>query len=389
MFSSYQPPSESTLKSRRGAFDYTGLSEEDQQAYDDIMELLLTGGYFRARIQGLSSFDKITGGMSWSITAANEGEELDVDVFFKEESSLGERLAISESICKALIKMKCPEKIEPHQIQGGKNFQDYQAILKVIRWLIKKVLETRKETGDLMKKFSNLQFNKERLTPEDVEFEKVKAPAFEFNRTVTHRYRPERGVKRKGRRVSYLNSRSEEDNIASCLLEYGEYYAVTEQQQGSSSKSKLAQKLEKTLEANTGPSEQDQRRRQQLESEMMGTGELDEELAKKFILGENLSELENQFDTEDITGQKSNFSQQSHESQVTRLTKQIEKELRDLEELKSLFQTTQTELEEVQLEYNKRQSYNQKIREALQKFDEMVTPENQKQLKMLKSLVGE
>lgn len=50
----------------------------------------MAGGYFRARIQGLSRFDKVVGGMAWCITASNE--DLDVDLFFQEEANMGQRM---------------------------------------------------------------------------------------------------------------------------------------------------------------------------------------------------------------------------------------------------------------------------------------------------------
>ena len=56
------------------------LSEEQEKKYQEIIELLLAGGYFRARISGLSRFDKVVGGMSWCITASNE--DIDVDCVF-------------------------------------------------------------------------------------------------------------------------------------------------------------------------------------------------------------------------------------------------------------------------------------------------------------------
>lgn len=39
--------------------------------YGEIVELLLSAGYFRARISGLSPFDKVIGGLAWAITASS------------------------------------------------------------------------------------------------------------------------------------------------------------------------------------------------------------------------------------------------------------------------------------------------------------------------------
>ena len=54
------------------------------------LQLLLAAGYFRARIKGLSPFDKIVGGMVWCITAANE--DVDVDILFEENASIGKKM---------------------------------------------------------------------------------------------------------------------------------------------------------------------------------------------------------------------------------------------------------------------------------------------------------
>lgn len=44
---------------------------EQQRVFGEIVELLLSAGYFRARISGLSPFDKVVGGLAWAITASS------------------------------------------------------------------------------------------------------------------------------------------------------------------------------------------------------------------------------------------------------------------------------------------------------------------------------
>lgn len=53
-------------------------------------DMLLAGGYFRARISALSPFDRVIGGLVWSITASNV--EVEVDIIFEENSTLGQKL---------------------------------------------------------------------------------------------------------------------------------------------------------------------------------------------------------------------------------------------------------------------------------------------------------
>ena len=53
--------------------------------------------------------------------------------------------------------MECPFKIEPHQIQG----LDYIHIFPVVRWLVKKAIETREAEGDSVRAFAVNQYHKE------------------------------------------------------------------------------------------------------------------------------------------------------------------------------------------------------------------------------------
>ena len=72
-------------------------------------------GYFRARISSLSPFDKVVGGMCWAITAS--GASVSVDILFQENSTIGQRIKLSENLVKALLQMKCPLPLQSHQIQ--------------------------------------------------------------------------------------------------------------------------------------------------------------------------------------------------------------------------------------------------------------------------------
>ena len=53
--------------------------------------------------------------------------------------------------------MECPFKIEPHQIQG----LDYIHIFPVVKWLVKKAIETREAEGDSVRAFAVNQYHKE------------------------------------------------------------------------------------------------------------------------------------------------------------------------------------------------------------------------------------
>jgi len=47
---------------------------EKKQKYDEIIQILIAAGYFRAQIHTLSEFDKVVGGLCWCIV--NSGEQV-------------------------------------------------------------------------------------------------------------------------------------------------------------------------------------------------------------------------------------------------------------------------------------------------------------------------
>lgn len=83
MFSS-QP----ILKRRITTSEILNNDEDREKMYQKIVELLIAAGYFRARIQSLEPFDKILGGIAWTLT----GSFCDIDIEFKDEMNLTEKM---------------------------------------------------------------------------------------------------------------------------------------------------------------------------------------------------------------------------------------------------------------------------------------------------------
>uniref|UniRef100_A0AAY4EVA1 Coiled-coil domain-containing protein 93 n=1 Tax=Denticeps clupeoides TaxID=299321 RepID=A0AAY4EVA1_9TELE len=194
----------------------TREDEEQNVKLAEILELLLTAGYFRARIKGLSPFDKVVGGMTWCITTCNF--DIDVDLLFQENSTIGQKIALTEKIVAVLPKMKCPHRLEPHQIQG----LDFIHIFPVIQWLVKRAIETREEMGDYVRAYSVSQFQKTHRFPQDEEFllrrdKVVKAILDDV-------YKPQRKYKRQADAGELLD---EESRVHSTLLEYGRRYGFS------------------------------------------------------------------------------------------------------------------------------------------------------------------
>ncbi|NXI38396.1 CCD93 protein, partial [Galbula dea] len=198
----------------------TREDEEQNIKLTEILELLVAAGYFRARIKGLSPFDKVVGGMTWCITTCNF--DIDVDLLFQENSTIGQKIALTEKIVSVLPKMKCPHRLEPHQIQG----LDFIHIFPVVQWLVKRAIETKEETGDYVRSYSISQFQKTHRLPEDDEFMQRKEKAMKTVTDICEVYKPQRKYKRQKGAEELLD---EESKVHATLLEYGRRYGFSRQ----------------------------------------------------------------------------------------------------------------------------------------------------------------
>ncbi|XP_067649707.1 coiled-coil domain-containing protein 93-like [Haliotis asinina] len=375
----------------------TREDEEQNVKLQQTIELLLAAGYFRARIKGLSPFDKVVGGMTWCITTCNF--DVDVDLLFQENSTIGQKIALTEKIVAVLPKMKCPHRIEPHQIQG----LDFIHIYPVVQWLVKRAIETREEMGDQIRMFSVSQFNKNYATPEDQAFEEVKPKALSTVGGVKDVYKPQRQY----RRSDNAKLMNEETRVHSTLLEYGRRYGVSKTPKEEQEDEKAAKKKavaaglsgQQVPESTEETQEEEERRIKMLMSDMMATGALEGKLtagAVGSIVGMQSEEIqqiaseyaEKQAEIEQIEKTERVGGAQQHKRVTTALRKQIEQQKTKLEEVTAkhaeLHQTyldTQTKLKEVQ-------EKSEAIDTEMEKLAEVETEENQGILTSLRSLVA-
>ncbi|XP_049592213.1 coiled-coil domain-containing protein 93 isoform X2 [Syngnathus scovelli] len=207
--------------------------EDEEQCIKlaEILELLLAAGYFRARIKGLSPFDKVVGGMTWCITTCNY--DIDIDLLFQENSTIGQKIALTEKIVSVLPKMKCPHQLEPHQIQG----LDFIHIFPVIQWLVKRAIETREQMGDYVRAYSISQFQKAYNLPEDEEFHQRRGKAVGTVLDILDVYKPQRKYRRQKEAGELLD---EESRVQSTLLEYGRRYGFSKQSKQDKPGEKMA-----------------------------------------------------------------------------------------------------------------------------------------------------
>ncbi|GAB6033391.1 Coiled-coil domain-containing protein 93 [Chamberlinius hualienensis] len=199
--------------------DQVEVREDEEQAIkaQEVFDLFVAAGYFRARIKGLSAFDKVVGGMTWCIEVCNV--DIDVDLLFHENSTIGQKIALTEKIVAILPKLNCPHRLEPHQIQG----LDFVHIFPVIQWLVKRAIEVREETGDYIRAYSVSQFNKIYKMPQDRANDELNSKASVSIRSLLDVYRP----KRKYRRHDGHKLPSEQLQVQSTLLEYGKNLSVS------------------------------------------------------------------------------------------------------------------------------------------------------------------
>ncbi|XP_049819343.1 coiled-coil domain-containing protein 93 isoform X2 [Aethina tumida] len=182
--------------------------EEQSIKFQEIIDLLVAAGYFRARIKGLSPFDKVVGGMTWCIESCNV--DVDVDLLFQENSTIGQKIALTEKIVGVLPKIKCPHRIEPHQIQG----LDFIHIFPVIQWLVKRSMEFRQERAAFVRSYAINQFNKD--FPIHNQTKETEEKMLDNVKCVNDVYRPNRYYKRKNAPPPDIQSR-----VQITLLEYG------------------------------------------------------------------------------------------------------------------------------------------------------------------------
>jgi hypothetical protein len=86
------------IKKKTTTQEILNNDEDNQKLYEKIVELLIAAGYFRARIANLEPFDKILGGIAWTLT----GSFCDVDIEFKDEMNMTEKMYIGFNIVKSV-----------------------------------------------------------------------------------------------------------------------------------------------------------------------------------------------------------------------------------------------------------------------------------------------
>eukprot|EP00041_Stephanoeca_diplocostata_P021100 m.485309 g.485309 ORF g.485309 m.485309 type:complete len:618 (-) comp21733_c0_seq2:2285-4138(-) len=357
--------------------------EEQDVKLEDTIRLLLAAGYFRARIKSLSPFDKIVGGMTWCITASNE--DVDVDVLFEENANIGQKIALTEKIVAVLPRLKCPLRLEPHQIQG----LDCISIYPVVQWLVKKALETRDELNAQQRNSALFEFDKFGCTPEDEAFNNALPKASSSVQHVQEVYLANRQLK-----APNVGDADEETRIQCTLLEYGRRFGA--------SKIPKAQKgdaVKKKLEG--GQSEEDliKREEQRVNAIMKKMTALeDEPEVSTSFLGEisgaqskEIQELSAEYakEAQALAGTSGESGTAAHKRAVATLEKQIAVTASKTQVAEAKHAELEKEYNESQEELLKMQAYEKRIAKEMAKLDDLEGDEaNRDVLAELRRLVA-
>ena len=200
------------VKKRTTVNEIFNNDPERIELYNKIVESLITAGYFRARINSLEPFDKILGGMAWILT----GCFYDIDIDFKDEMNLTEKIRVSEKVVAGLKAINCPMTLNPVQIQG----LDLKPLYQTLQWLQKRLLETRDERNALNKKISVNFYNKEYI---EVDKDKLKL-SNDTNEMLEAKYaklRENRKYKPKNKLTNLAPNYNDELRVFFSMLEYG------------------------------------------------------------------------------------------------------------------------------------------------------------------------
>ncbi|XP_074514359.1 coiled-coil domain-containing protein 93 isoform X2 [Sebastes fasciatus] len=376
----------------------TREDEEQSVKLAEILELLLAAGYFRARIKGLSPFDKVVGGMTWCITTCNF--DIDVDLLFQENSTIGQKIALTEKIVSVLPKMKCPHRLEPHQIQG----LDFIHIFPVIQWLVKRAIETREEMGDYVRAYSISQFQKTHSLPEDEEFLQRKDKAVTAVLDVLEVYKPQRKYRRQRDAGELLD---EESRVHSTLLEYGRRYGFSKQAKQDQVDEKKASLANGSQPAPPGMAEVSEEADLQAAEEMRiktlmtsmaamanEEGKLTASAVGQIVglqseeikqIASEYAEKQSELSSEERSERYGPLQQ--HRRAVASLNKQIQQKTKQLEELQAKHAEVKTGWDDAKRNLTEATEQSEKLEKELKGLDEMEEQADSSLLEKLKALV--
>eukprot|EP00002_Diphylleia_rotans_P010945 TRINITY_DN2169_c0_g1_i1.p1 TRINITY_DN2169_c0_g1~~TRINITY_DN2169_c0_g1_i1.p1 ORF type:complete len:535 (+),score=130.48 TRINITY_DN2169_c0_g1_i1:59-1663(+) len=371
------------------------LDEEQQRKYEETIDILLAAGYFRARISTLSPFDKVIGGMAWCISSSSV--DLDIDVVFQENSTIGQKIKIGESIVNGVRKMKCPHPLQSHQIQG----QDYINIFPVVQWLVKRAIEAREAMGDFARLFSESQFDKSYELPDEKLVEANRQSATVFLSGVSDRYKPKRRYRQSNAELA--EAKTSDQRAQATLLEFGRLSKAGSETAQADEKKRKSVALTK---AATGASEEeDEAAKEEARiREIMGKlAEVEGDIGRisSAVIGNivgmqseeirlasaEYANLSKGLGLGEAQAQKAQ-AEETHRRMIAANERQLAGQEKKLAEIRAGHDELAGQLEAKNAELQKKIAYNDRILREIERLNSMENESNTQDLQNLKSLVA-
>jgi hypothetical protein len=289
-----------------------------------------------------------------------------------------------------LKRLGCSLPLQSFQIQG----LDFKSIFPVIQWLITKVMEVRAETGDLVRAYSEAQFNKAHSMPADALFALQLPKATLYAAAVTDAYRPRRQFVHKG------DSRAlgEHEELQLVLLEYGARgataaalaAAAATASTAASNKDKSAEKSEALAKEEEAAY---QRRMARLAA--LGDADLNDQAVAGFIPSAKIAAMLDNFeaglnaDDGPIAGvQAKKMAEKQHANRVASLEQQAAQYKQDGQKLTAKNNAARDEHDALAAEVAQKRAFTARVRAAIAELDALETDENRPVLEKLKQLVA-
>ncbi|XP_044525853.1 coiled-coil domain-containing protein 93 isoform X3 [Gracilinanus agilis] len=338
--------------------------------------------------------------MTWCITTCNF--DIDVDLLFQENSTIGQKIALTEKIVSVLPRMKCPHRLEPHQIQG----LDFIHIFPVVQWLVKRAIETREEMGDYIRSYSISQFQKTYSLPEDDDFLQRKEKSIKTVTDIFDVYKPRRKYRRQKGAEELLD---EESRVHTTLLEYGRF-TDSSMRYGLSRQDKTEKAEDKKTALSSGFSgsgksldedELQAAEERHIETLMtkMAAMATDESRLTASTVGqivglrsEEIKQIVSEYAEKsellaESSPEKLGVAQQ-HRRKVASLNKQIQQKTKLLEELQAKCADLQMKYDEAKTKLSEVKSYSEKLDQELAALEKIEAQADPSILQNLRALVA-
>lgn len=284
-------------------------------------------------LQGLSNFDKLVGGLVWCLETCTF--DVDVDLLFNEGLTIGKKIGLTEKIVTVLQTMKCPHKIEPHQIQG----LDFINIFPVVQWLVKKAMETRDAMGDMVRKYAVSQYYRS-FPEDDKDFTSIQKEGLQ---SIRKGYEPKRKY-----RQQHKVELDRESKVELTLLEYGKVKERSSTMSSDTNVTKSTSKSENKKKEDQSVDKKYEQLLQGLEEEKQNNAKL------------NIRAVRNVMDSGDLTKASEQYVKLQEklkaERQVENSPEGLRKAIQVLENRKSVLssrtENMKSEVEETKLNEN-------------------------------------